>query len=67
MKPFNCVEIIAILVYKQIRCNLSKNKITNKLISYISCMPNVCKQMTDAKLLLLHSNTLNHLTLCEKK
>ena len=27
----------------------------------------MCKQMTNVKLLLLHSNTLNHLTLCEQR
>ena len=27
----------------------------------------VCKQMTDVKLLLLYSNTLNHLIVCKKK
>ena len=27
---------------------------------------NVCKQMTDVKLLLLHSNTWNHLTMCKQ-
>ena len=26
----------------------------------------VCKQMTDVKLLLLHSNTWNHLTVCKQ-
>ena len=26
----------------------------------------ICKQMTDVKLLLLHSNTRNHLTVCKK-
>ena len=29
--------------------------------------PEVCKQMTDVKLLLLYSNTWNHLTVCKKK
>ena len=36
--------------------------------SYINIMYiylNVCKQMTDVKLLLLHSNTWNHLTVCK--
>ena len=28
---------------------------------------NICKQMTDVKLLLLDSNTWNHLTVCKKK
>ena len=28
---------------------------------------NVCKQMTDVKLLLLHSNTWNHLTVFKNK
>ena len=27
---------------------------------------NVCKQMTDVKLLLLHSNSGNHLTVCKQ-
>ena len=28
---------------------------------------NLCKQMTDVKLLLLHSNIWNHLMVCKKK
>ena len=28
---------------------------------------NVCKQMIDVKLLLLHSNTLNYLTVCKNE
>ena len=27
---------------------------------------NMCKQMTDVKLLLLHSNNLNYLTVCKQ-
>ena len=27
---------------------------------------NVCKQMTEGKLLLLHSNTWNHLAVCKQ-
>ena len=55
----NCVETIAILVYRQISSNLSKNETTNKLFTYKSYMYihlNVCKQMADVKLLLLLSN-----------
>ena len=44
---------------KQISSNSSKNEITYKLFTYKSYMCNhlnVCKQMTDVKLLLLYSN-----------
>ena len=57
---------MAIQLCKQISCNSFKNKITYKFFSYKSYMYihlDVWKQMTDAKLLLLHSNTWNHLTL----
>ena len=46
-------------------CNSFKNEITYKLFTYKSYMYiylDVCKQMTDIKLLLLHRNTWNHLT-----
>ena len=54
---------------KQISSNAFKNEITNKLFTYKSYMYihlNVCKQMTDGKLLLLYSNTWNHLTVYKK-
>ena len=41
---------------KQISSNSFKNKITNKLIWHITYIYlNVCKQMTEVKLLLLHT------------
>ena len=53
---------------KQISSNPFKNEITKKLIVlYIMYIYlNVCKQMTDIQLLLLHSNTWNHLTVCKQ-
>ena len=52
---------------EQISSNLYKNEITAKLILHIMYIYlNVCKQMTDVKLLLIHSNTWNHLTVLEK-
>ena len=45
--------------------NSFKNEITCKPFTYKSYMYihlHVCKQMTDGKLLLLHRNTWNHLT-----
>ena len=56
--------------YKEISSNSFKNEITNKLFTYKSYMYihlNVCKQMTDVKLLLLYSRTWNHLTVCKKE
>ena len=53
-------------VYKQMSSNPFKNEITNKLLAYKSYRYihlNVCKQTTGVKLLLLHSNTWNYLTL----
>ena len=44
--------------------NPFKNEITSKLLTHKSYMYihlNECKQMTDVKLLLLHSNSWNHL------
>ena len=38
MKPFICVETTAILICKQISSNLFKEEITEKFISYISCI-----------------------------
>ena len=35
----------------------------DKLFTYKIIYVNVCKQMADVKLLLLHKNTWNHLTL----
>ena len=52
--------MIAILVCKQINSNSFKNEITYKLLIYKAYMYihlNVCIQMTDVKLLLLHSYT----------
>ena len=45
---------------KQVSYNSFKNEITYKLFTYKSYMYiylNVCKQMTDIKLLLLYNNT----------
>ena len=36
LEPFNCVQTIVILVYKQISSDLFKNKITSKLLTYKS-------------------------------
>ena len=61
-KPFNCVQTIAIHSYS------FENKITYKLLTYKSYMYNrltECKQMTDDKLLMLHSNTWNPSTVCK--
>ena len=69
-KQTNNVETIAILVCKQISSYSFKNKITNKLFTYIHLnyeiytyiYLNVCKQMI-VKLFMLHSNNWNHLTI----
>ena len=37
------------------------------LFIYIYIYINVCKQMTDVKLLLSYNNTQNHLTVCKQK
>ena len=61
----NNLETVAILVCKQDSSNSFKNEITNKLFPYESYMYihlNVGKEITDVKLLLLHSN----LTLCQQ-
>ena len=53
-------------MFKWISSNSLKNQITYKLVTYKWYMYiylNACKQMTDVKLLLLHCNTWNHLTL----
>ena len=62
MKPFNCVETIAMLECKQISSNSFKNEITFKLFNYTYIDINVCKEITDISLLLLHRNAWNHLT-----
>ena len=57
------------LVCNQINSNSSKNEITNKQFTYKSYMYiplNMCKQMTDAKFLLLHNNAWKHLTVCQQ-
>ena len=36
LEPFNCVQTIVILVYKQISLDSFKNKITYKLLTYKS-------------------------------
>ena len=54
------METRVIQLCKQISRNSLKNEIINKLIpkkSYMYIYLNVCKQMTDIKLLLFHSNT----------
>ena len=56
-------------MWKQINSNSFKNENTNKLFAYKSYMYihlNGCERMTDVKLLLLHSNTWNHLTLSKQ-
>ena len=52
-------------MYKEISRNTFKNKITYNIFSYKSYMYDhliACKHMTDAKLLVFHSTTRNHLT-----
>ena len=69
LKSFNCVETRVILLYKQISSNSFKNKFTYKLFTYKSYMYshlNKCEQMTDVKLLLVHSSTWNYLTVCKQ-
>ena len=54
---------------KQNSSDSFKNEINYKLFPYKLYMYirlNVYKQMTDVKLLFLHSNTWNHLTLCKQ-
>ena len=54
---------------KTISSNPFKNKITNNLFThkwYMHDHLTVCKQMTDVKLLVLHSNTWNFLTVCKQ-
>ena len=41
------------------------NQLANLLHIMYVCL-NVCKQMIDSKLLLLHNNNSNHLTVCKK-
>ena len=56
-------------VCKHICCNTFKKEIYWQIdffhIMYIYLNP--CKQMTDVKLLVLHINTWNHLTVCKQK
>ena len=55
MKPFNCVETIAITVMKQIDSNSFKYQIANELVtckSGICIYINVSKQIIDFKLFL---------------
>ena len=51
---------------KQININSFKNEITNKLLHIMYIYLNVYKQMIDIKLLLLHSHTWIHLTVCKQ-
>ena len=69
MKSFNCVETITILVSKQSSSNSFKSGSYRKIniIDIMYNYLNVCKQMTDVKLLLLHCNTWNHLTVGKQK
>ena len=63
------VETRAILACKQISYNSFKKEITYDLLSYKSCMYihlYVCKQRIDVKQYLLHSNTWNHLNVCNE-
>ena len=59
---FNCLETIAILVYKQISSDSFKNEITYKLFTYKSHVYpfKYVQTMTDFKLLVLYCNTWNH-------
>ena len=67
LKLFNCLETIAILVRKQVSSNSFKDEITDKLILYVMYdYLNVCKQMTGAKLFVLHCNTWNHLIVSQQ-
>ena len=54
---------------KQISSKSFKKEITYKLFFnrlYMYIYSNVCKQTTDVKLPLLHSNTWNHFTMCKQ-
>ena len=42
------------------------NFLNVNLLHIINIYLNMCKQMTDVKLLLLHSNSGNHLAVCEQ-
>ena len=53
LKPFNCVEIIAIPVCKQIRSNTFKNEI-------------IYKQLIAKEIFVLDRNSWNHLTVGQK-
>ena len=69
MKPFVCVETTPILKCNDISFKSFKNEITNKLFthkSYVYIHLKVGKQITIGKLLLLHSNTWNYLTMCKQ-
>ena len=69
MKPINRVETIAIPMCKPFGLNSFKKEITYKIFTYKLCMHiffDVYKQMTYVKLLLLHGNTWNHLTVPKK-
>ena len=47
MKPFNCVETMAKIEYKEISSSSFKHEITNKLFTYKSYMPihlNLCNK-----------------------
>ena len=69
MKPFHYVEKLAMLEWKQVCSQPFKNEITYKLFtlkSYMYIHLNMCKQMTDANLLLLLRNTWNHSTVCKQ-
>ena len=64
MKASNFVETIVIRVCKQISLNHLKEEIIYELFTYKTYMYihlNVCKQMTDIKLFLLHRNIWNYL------
>ena len=54
-------------MYQQVISNLFKNYTQTNLLVIIYVYSFLCKQMRDVKLLLLHSNTWNHLTSCYKK
>ena len=68
-----CKQMLNILetiwLCKQVRSDSFENKITHKLFTYKLYIYNnstVCKQMTDVKLLMLHNNTRDYLTVCKE-
>ena len=63
------MQTIRVIECKQISSNLKKDKITYKLFSYKSYIYNhspMSKQISDVKLLELHWNTWNQLSVCKQ-